>query len=137
MNKNETLKILAMLSAYYGQGKSDAQQMASAWHLILKDYPYQDAEQAVVEFARNDVRDYATFPTVGVIIREIDTARTNARKLKNKAWNNILNTNEYDKLIEEAKEWFSREQFNELKKLPHEIQVTQRDNFIKQIGDGK
>ena len=115
MNKNETLKILAMLSAYYGQGKSDAKQMASAWHLILKDYSYQDAERAVVEFARNDVRDYATFPTVGVIIREIETAHTNARKLKNKAWNNILNTNEYDKLIEEAKNGFQESNLTNLK----------------------
>ena len=137
MNKNETLKILAMLSAYYGQGKSDAKQMASAWYLILKDYPYQDAEQAVIEFARNDVRDYATFPAPGALINQIEETRKKERSMKCAAWINILNTDEYDQLIEEAKDWFSREQFTELKKLPYEIQLAQRDNFIKLIGEGK
>ena len=137
MNKNETLKILAMLSAYYGQGKSDAQQMASAWHLILKDYSYQDAERAVISFAKSDKRDYATFPAPGVLINQIEETQKKERSMKCAAWINILNTDEYDQLIEEAKDWFSREQFAELKKMPYETQLTQRDNFIKLIGEGK
>lgn len=137
MNSEETLKILALLSAFYGQGKSDARQMAAGWHAILKDYSYQDAEQAVVEFARNDVRDYATFPAPGVLINQIEETRKKEHSMKCAAWINILNTDEYDQLIEEAKGWFSREQFTELKKLPYEIQLTQRDNFIKQIGETK
>lgn len=126
-----------MLSAFYGQGKSDPEQMLNAWHLILKDYSCQECEKAVIQFAKSDCRDYATFPAPGVLIKKIEEEHQKEHKQKCLAWINILNTDEYDQLIEEAKDWFSREQFNELKKLPHEIQVTKRDNFIKLIGDGK
>ena len=65
MTKEETLKIMSMLSAYYGQPKVPAVQMAGAWHIVLQHYDFKIAEKAVVEFAINDCRDYAVFPTIG------------------------------------------------------------------------
>jgi len=137
MSKKDTLKILAMLSAFYGQGKSDPEQMLNAWHLILKDYSYQECEKAVIQFAKSDCRDYATFPAPGVLINQIEETRKNEHSMKCAAWINILNTDEYDQLTEEAKDWFPKERFEELKKLPYEIQLAQRDNFIKLIGEEK
>ena len=69
MTKEETVKILAILGAFYGGGKTDPQAQASAWHAILQKYPYEIAEKAVFNFAENDVRDYATFPAVGKIVQ--------------------------------------------------------------------
>ena len=137
MKKAETLKLLAMLSAFYGQGKADPEQMVSSWHMILKDYSYEEAENAIIAFAKMDCREYATFPAPGVLINQIEETRKKEHSIKCAAWINILNTDEYDQLIEEAKDWFSREQFTELKKMPYEIQLTQRDNFIKLIGETK
>ena len=54
-----------MLSAYYGQPKVPAVQIAGAWHIVLQHYDFKIAEKAVVEFAINDCRDYAVFPTIG------------------------------------------------------------------------
>ena len=71
MTKEETIKILAMLSAFYGQGKSNPEQMATAWHLILSKYDYRITQKAILSFAENDVREYATFPDVGKIVEAI------------------------------------------------------------------
>lgn len=71
MTKEETIKIMAMLGAFYGGGKTDPKMQAEAWHLVLNKYDYRMAEQAVLHFAENDIRDYATFPAVGKIVDEI------------------------------------------------------------------
>lgn len=71
MTKDETIKILALLNAFYAGGKGDPKQQAVAWHLVLGKYEYNDAMSAVLRFAENDTRDYATFPAVGKIVEEI------------------------------------------------------------------
>lgn len=71
MTKQETIKIMAMLSAFYAGGKNDPEQQATAWHLVLQNYSYESASKAILRFAENDVRDYATFPAVGKIVAEI------------------------------------------------------------------
>lgn len=80
MTKEETIKIMAMLGAFYSNGKNDPKIMANAWHLILRDFDYKDAENAVIDFARNDVREYATFPAVGKIVQAIKAKQ--AEKMK-------------------------------------------------------
>lgn len=71
MTKEETIKIMAMLSAFYAGGKNDPKVQAQAWHLILQKYDYKIAESAVLRYAENDTRDYATFPALGKIVAEI------------------------------------------------------------------
>lgn len=72
MTKEETIQIMAMLGAFYGAGKSNPEIMAEGWHIILEPYDYQYAYKAVLDFAKNDTRDYATFPTVGKIVQGIE-----------------------------------------------------------------
>lgn len=71
MTKEETIKIMAMLNAFYAGGKNDPQQQATAWHLVLQKYDYKAAQEAIVLFAENDTREYATFPAVGNIVEKI------------------------------------------------------------------
>lgn len=71
MTKEETIKILAMLNAFYAGGKNDPQQQVVAWHMILGKYEYEAALKAVLRFAENDVREYASFPAVGAIVKLI------------------------------------------------------------------
>ena len=72
MTEKETIQIMAYLGAFYGAGKSNPEVMAMAWHQILKDYDFKVAERAVFRFAKNDVREYATFPAVGKIVQAIE-----------------------------------------------------------------
>ena len=69
----ETTTILFMLSAYYGQGKSDTKLMAMAWHPILEGYDFGIAQEAVIEFAKSDMREYASFPTPGRVVDAIES----------------------------------------------------------------
>lgn len=71
MTKNETLTVLAMLNAFYAGGKNDPQVQVNAWHLILQKYDFDDAKEAVLNFAEHDTREYASFPAVGLIVNEI------------------------------------------------------------------
>lgn len=72
MTKQETIQIMAMLGAFYGAGKSNPEIMAEGWHLILEPYDFEVAHRAVLNYAKNDVRDYASFPTVGNIVKCIN-----------------------------------------------------------------
>lgn len=71
MTKEETIKIMAMLNAFYAGGKNDPKMQATAWHLVLQKYDYSVAQEAIVMFAENDTREYATFPAVGNIVEGI------------------------------------------------------------------
>ena len=68
MTKEETIKILAMLNAFYAGGKNDPKQQATAWHMILSKYDYNAAVKAVLRYAENDTREYVSFPAVGSIV---------------------------------------------------------------------
>lgn len=72
MTKQETIQIMAMLGAFYGAGKSNPEIMADGWHIILEPYDFDMARKAVLNYAKNDVRDYASFPTVGNIVKCIN-----------------------------------------------------------------
>ena len=85
MTKQQTVIVLAMLSAYYGEGKADAAEMAAAWHVILKDYDFATAQIAVINFAKNDARDYAVFPSVGKIVEAIEAELGKRRGVFNAA----------------------------------------------------
>ena len=72
MTKGETIDIMAMLEAFYGQGKGNPEIMAEGWYLILEPYDFEVAQRAVLSYARNDTREYSTFPTVGNIVKCIE-----------------------------------------------------------------
>lgn len=101
MKKAETVQLLAMLSAYYGQGKADAKTMANAWHILLKDYPYIVAERAVIKYVKSDKRDYASFPPPGAVIAVIEAENKILNGVRNKALKKVS----YDELSSDAKAW--------------------------------
>lgn len=71
MTKSETTKILTIIRAFY-KTDQNAAEMVGAWHTVLADYDYEVAEVAVKNFAKNDKRDYATFPPLGKIVQQIE-----------------------------------------------------------------
>lgn len=112
MTKEETIKIMAMLGAFYDSGKNNAKLQAEAWHLVLGKYDYMTAQKAVLNYAENDTRDYATFPAVGVIVKEI----RKQQMLENKPIKEIIRAisygKEYDDLSEQAKGVVSTKEYN-------------------------
>ena len=79
MTKEETVKIMALLGAFYAGGKNDPKTQAQAWHMILYKYDFDIAKSAVLRYAENDMREYAAFPPVGRIVGAIkaETAERN------------------------------------------------------------
>nr|DAK64811.1 MAG TPA: replisome organizer [Caudoviricetes sp.] len=72
MTKDETAKILAILNAYYPEVAADPQIMINAWHKIFADYNYAVVEQAAMNFAAADSREYPKFPVPGQIKDQVD-----------------------------------------------------------------
>ena len=113
MTKEETVKIMAMLGAFYSGGKNDPRIQAKAWHLILGKYPYRIAEQAVLHFAENDTREYATFPTVGKIVAEIKAEQMKIDRPVKEIVRNISYGRDYAQLTDNAKVLISEELYND------------------------
>ena len=113
MTKEETIKILAMLGAFYGGGKADPVAQANAWHAILRKYDYKTAEQAVLNFAENDVRDYATFPAVGKIVQAIRQEDKNRIAPVKEIVRAVSYGWQYSQLSDTARLNISEERYNE------------------------
>lgn len=120
MTKEETVKIMAMLGAFYGGGKSNPEVMATAWHLVLEKYDYAVASRAVLKFAENDTRDYATFPAVGKIVEAIrdEVAKEEAPikeivRAVSYGWG-------YDQLSADAKQNITQEHYDDWLKMDAE-----------------
>ena len=104
---------MAMLGAFYSGGKNDPKMQAEAWYLILEKYPYRIAEQAVLHFAENDTREYATFPTVGKIVEGIKAEQTRIDKPIGEIIRNISYGRDYIQLTKEAKMLIGEETYEE------------------------
>ena len=113
MTKAECIKIMAVLGAFYSGGKNDPKMQAEAWYLILGKYPYRVAEQAVLHFAENDTREYATFPTVGKIVAEIKAEQMKIDKPVKEIVRNISYGRDYAQLTDNAKVLISEELYND------------------------
>lgn len=114
MTLKETVKILAILNAFYGQGKADPQMMSAAWHVILKPYDYAIAEQAVFNFAKADTREYSTFPGVGQIVKAI----RHEEKMPNLIYNFARQRELYRNLPDRAKDIISEDVYQKLTNKP-------------------
>lgn len=102
-----------MLGAFYSGGKNDPKLQAEAWYLILEKYPYRIAEQAVLHFAENDTREYATFPTVGAIITEIKAEQMRIQKPISEIVKAIAYGYDYTQLSDKARILISEEMYDE------------------------
>lgn len=112
MTEEQTIKVLELLNAFYAGGKNDPQQQVIAWHLILKDYDFQDAMNAVLTYAKNDRREYAQFPTVGRIIEQIEAEQNKKNNVIREVINAISYGRQYDVLSDNAKELVCGEEYN-------------------------
>lgn len=113
MTRQECIQILAMLGAFYGGGKTDPKAQVQAWHTILQKYPYYIAERAVINFAENDVRDYATFPAVGKIVQAIKNEITKNNAPIKEIVRAIAYGHDYDYISGDAKRLISESMYNE------------------------
>ena len=120
MTKKETIQIMAMLGAFYGAGKSNPEIMAEGWYLILEPYDFETARRAVLTFAENDVREYATFPTVGNIVKCI---KEEIRKQKAPIGEIVKAVSYgwgYDQLSDDARNNITEDHYNEWLKMDAE-----------------
>lgn len=113
MTEVETIKIMAMLGAFYSSGKNDPKTQAKAWHLLIGEYDYEVVKRAVLNYAKNDVREYASFPAVGVIIAEIKKIDAEMEKPIKEIIHRVLMGLDYHGLSIEGQKLISEEQYNE------------------------
>ena len=113
MTKTECIQIMAMLGAFYSGSKNDPKLQAEAWYLVLSKYPYRIAEQAVLHFAENDTREYATFPTVGKIVAEIKAEQARIDRPIRQIIKNISYGRDYAQLTDDAKVLIGEETYND------------------------
>lgn len=124
MTLEQTVDILSKISAFYGQPKSGTKEMAAAWYLIMCDYEYNDAVMAVVEYAREDKREYSSFPTIGSIIQTIEKVKL----LPNKIFYKIRNNMPYEDLSPLEKRIISQKAYEKALTMG---EIEKVDNFEK------
>lgn len=128
MTKEETIKIMALLGAFYSGGKNDPQQQAVAWHMVISKFDYKVAEKAVLNFAEHDTRDYATFPACGVIVAEIRKVQAEMDRPIKEVINRITMGLDYYGLSTEGQKLISEPQYNEWLKVNAE-------EFVNHVSD--
>ena len=120
MTKEETIKIMAMLGAFYGAGKSNPEIMADGWYLILGSYDYDIAAKAVLSYAKNDTREYSSFPTVGNIVRYIEDEMAKEQAPVKEVVRAISYGWGYDQLSKDARELITPLRYDEMLKMDAE-----------------
>lgn len=144
MTKEETIKVLQLLNAFYAGGKGNPKEQMIAWHMILEKYNYNDAVVAVLNFAENDTREYATFPAVGLIVNEIRKTEQRKGAMVEEVIRGISYGRAYEDIAPNAKPLISNEVYNEWLKVDAEEfqnnahryrQILQTNQ--KQLGQGK
>lgn len=135
MTKTECIKIMAILGAFYSGGKNDPKLQAEAWYLILGKYPYHIAEQAVLHFAENDTREYATFPTVGAIVAEIGKEQMRIEKPIREITRAIAYGYDYMQLSPVAKGLIGEERYNEWLAMDAEEYASKMDVLSNSLKD--
>jgi hypothetical protein len=81
--------------------------------MILHKYDYESARMAVLNFAENDTRDYATFPAVGLIVNEIRKAEKSKGDAISQIIIGISYGRTYDMIPDKAKALISESTYNE------------------------
>lgn len=120
MTKKETVQIMALLSAFYGAGKSNADVMAEGWYLILEPYDFGVAQRAVLTYAKNDTREYGTFPTVGNIVKCIEEEMRKEQAPIKEVVRAISYGRSYDQLSADAQSIISEERYKTWLKMDAE-----------------
>lgn len=131
MTKQETVLILSMLGSFYSGGKNDPKMQADAWYLILQKYDFDTAKVAVLNFAENDIRDYATFPAVGKIVQAIREEEKKRMKPLYDIKMAISHGRKYDDMEPYCKSLISRSMYDEWLKMDAEKFEHETPKFIE------
>lgn len=131
MTEQETLKVMATLSAFYGKPKADEMMMARAWHVTLRDYDYAYAMMAVHVFARKDTREYGSFPTLGCLIEAIEEVK----KVPHKIFYHLRQKTEYKDLEPEERWLIPEYAYNKAKAKDNEQLLDEHEVIINYIKD--
>lgn len=129
MTEKETVKALTLLSSFYGEGKAEVNIMVKAWHELLADYEYFVVRRAIFNFARNDTREYASFPTPGTIVMEIENEQSTYSGIYNALLNDQWNGN-YEKVPDYIKQLFSADQYDRFMALEYQERLNLRNDVI-------
>ena len=128
MTKEEVGKVLALLAAYYGQGRTfDVRQMVEGWYYIIGEYDYPTAKRAIIEYARNDTRDYASFPTAGSIRKAIENERT----VPNRIFAKIRANTPYERLSRKEKNYITETAYNKALQMREEQLLDNHKTIIE------
>ena len=133
MTKKEVVQIMAILGAFYSGGKNDPAVQAEVWYRILADYDYATAEAAVYHFAKNDTRDYATFPTVGKIVEAIRKQQKRFFAPYTEVIRGIENGRPYSLLGASAKKVISEDKYEEWLDINAEAFIQNEDHYMSML----
>ena len=133
MEINETGKVMEVLSAFYGQGKSETNKMLIAWHEILKDYPYGLVYQAVMTYAKKDRREYASFPAPGAILSVIEEAEAEQKNIVNRIFYALLHKTPYGEMPIEQQKLCRQDVYERGLKMDEEELLARQDAFKDMI----
>lgn len=121
MTKKETAEIIKLLNAYFpNKGTATVATMIDAWHEALKDEDFKRTRKAVVEFAKNDRREYPTWPGVGQIIGKIEDVKKAENRHVIEAYNGIYNHVPYNELGQEVRDRLTPEKYAEFSRIDPE-----------------
>lgn len=120
MTKEQTIKVLQLLNAFYAGGHNDPKKQVTAWYMVLAKYDFDDAMKAVLDFAENDRRDYATFPAVGLIVDRIKKAHAEKEKAVKDVITWVSYGREYASLPQPSKALITEERYKEWLKVDAE-----------------
>lgn len=112
MTKKETAQLIFLLKEYYPNSfeSSSIENRVMAWHLIMKDYPYPEAEAAVLAFVATDTKGF--MPSVGQIVDKLTSLKGGQQLTEMEAWS----------LVQRACKNSLYNAAEEYKKLPEVIQ---------------
>lgn len=136
MIKEETIKIMAMLGAFYDGSKNNPKLQAEAWHLVLGKYDFETAQKAVLNFAENDTREYATFPAVGLIVKEIRMQQQKEARPIKEVIRAISYGKAWEDLSDDAKRIISPDVYEKWLKIDAEEFAAKSDSYAEMLSTG-
>lgn len=134
MTKKETAEIIKLLMSYFRNNNDvGAGTMVDAWHTIFKDYKYKLVRDAVIQFAKEDRRDYPTMPSVGVILAQIDSIKDRERRPVMKAFNGAVDGVPYEQLPEDVQEVLAQETYEKYLMYDPERLINNQRQFRRDL----
>ena len=114
MNRNETLKIMAVIKAAYpyyynNQSEEDLKTVVNLWQGMFEEYEYRLVSGAVRAFIASDTKGFP--PSVGMVLDKLRLLTAPRELSEMEAWNQL------SRAVKNSA-WYAEEEFD---KLPEDI----------------